>query len=131
MWDNIRGYMWSNIGEKLQKFAKALCWIGIAFSVIVGVIKLADGDLLYGFLYIIIGSLGSWIGSWALCGFGLIVEYVENKTSHSNYRSSDTASESMEVDSGSYWVCPKCKTRNPNSKIECKECGEINPKPSV
>lgn len=26
---------------------------------------------------------------------------------------------------GSYWTCPQCKTRNPMSKIECKECGQI------
>lgn len=24
-----------------------------------------------------------------------------------------------------YWICPKCKTRNPRSKVECKECGTI------
>ena len=28
---------------------------------------------------------------------------------------------------GNYWVCPKCKTRNPKSKVECKECGTIRP----
>ena len=131
MWDNIGGYMWDHIGEKIQKLAKVICWIGIALSVIIGMITLVGSNALYGFLYIILGSLGSWVGSWVLYGFGLIVEYVENKSAPSNFKSSDTVNESLEAGSGSYWVCPKCKTRNPNSKIECKECGEINPKPRV
>ena len=26
---------------------------------------------------------------------------------------------------GNYWTCPKCKNRNPMSKVECRECGTI------
>lgn len=71
--------MWDNIGEKLQKLAKALCWIGIVVSVIVGIIGIGNGNALTGFLYIIIGSLAAWIGSWSMYGLGIVVEYVEKK----------------------------------------------------
>ena len=71
--------MWDNIGEKLQKLAKALCWIGIVVSVIVGIIGIGNGNALTGFLYIIIGGLAAWIGSWSMYGLGIVVEYVEKK----------------------------------------------------
>ena len=27
--------------------------------------------------------------------------------------------------SNNYWVCPNCKSRNPASKVECRECGHV------
>ena len=56
--------MWDNIGSKLQSLAKTICWLGIIGSII--------------WAYLVLGCLASWIGSWALYGLGLVVEYVEN-----------------------------------------------------
>ena len=65
---------------------------------------------------------------------GLIIHYLENNTpSSSSFTSSSTGiafhgtttSDGGTLTSGSYWICPNCKTRNPMSKVECKECGNV------
>lgn len=76
--------MWDNIGRKLQSLAKAICWLGIVCFVILGIVIMTQSNsyqstVLTGFIYIIFGCLGSWIGSWALYGLGVVVEHVENK----------------------------------------------------
>ena len=127
--------MWDNIGHKLQSLAKVLCWLGIIGSVITAIVLWSQtsyyrSTIFLGFLYLIIGCLASWIGSWAMYGLGLVVEYVENGGSHSSSsgymsNSSSASDNDTPMARGSYWTCPKCKTRNPFSRIECKECGEL------
>ena len=73
--------MWDNIGSKLQKLAKVICWIGIIFSVIGGIVMITQRQAILGIVYIILGPLLSWIGSWTMYGLGLVVESVENKGS--------------------------------------------------
>lgn len=73
--------MWENIGSKLQKLAKVVCWIGIIFSVIGGIVMITQKQAVLGIVYIILGPLLSWIGSWTMYGLGLVVENVENKGS--------------------------------------------------
>lgn len=87
--------MWSNIGHKIKVLAKVLCWIGIVVSVIAGIAIIAGGSAinnaamsygyysynnttgsttLAGILVIILGALGSWIGSFTMYGFGELVD---------------------------------------------------------
>lgn len=73
--------MWDNIGSKLQKLAKVICWIGIILSVIGGIVMITQSQAILGIVYIILGPLLSWIGSWTMYGLGLVVESVENKGS--------------------------------------------------
>jgi len=73
--------MWENIGSKLQKLAKVICWIGIILSVIGGIVMITQKQAVLGIVYIILGPLFSWIGSWTMYGLGLVVESVENKGS--------------------------------------------------
>lgn len=71
--------MFDNIGRKIKGLAKCLCWIGIVFSVISGIIVLVDGLILAGLLRIAIGVLASWGGSLYIYGYGeLIVSHEEN-----------------------------------------------------
>ena len=80
--------MWSNIGHKIQVLAKVICWIGIVLSVIAGIAIIAGGSAVrsYGYTYntgsttltgilvIVLGALGSWLGSLTLYGFGELIE---------------------------------------------------------
>lgn len=73
--------MWNNIGSRLQKLAKVFCWLGIIISVISGIVFMTQNQVLIGALYLVLGSVMSWIGSWSIYGLGLVVESVENKGS--------------------------------------------------
>lgn len=72
------GAMFANIGGKIKSVATAACWIGILISVFAGIILLAAGDegILYGLLIAGVGSLGSWLGSLTLYGFGELIVKV-------------------------------------------------------
>ena len=83
--------MFDNIGSKIMKLAKVLCWIGIILSVISGIIIIAGGannsraygynsgpSVLTGILTIVFGCLASWIGSFFTYGFGQLIENTDN-----------------------------------------------------
>ncbi len=71
--------MYNKIGEKIEILAEAIAWLGILISVFVGMYLMAsDEDLVgVGVLIMIIGGLGSWIGSFILYGFGQLIENSE------------------------------------------------------
>ena len=62
--------MWNNTGRKMMKLAKLICWLGIALSVLAGVMIAATGAIVSGLLMIALGCLGSWISSWSLYAMG-------------------------------------------------------------
>ena len=70
------GGMFSNIGGKIQSVAKVVCWGGIIVSILAGIIMLAtDDDLaLLGLLTALGGSVGSWVTSLFLYGFGELID---------------------------------------------------------
>lgn len=112
--------MFNNIGNKIKTLAKVMCCIGIASSCFIGLVMIGSAisisngrnadDVISGYVSGIliagIGSLCSWIGSFALYGFGELIQsnhnmeqnlflltekfiYQENKTSYSDNDSSD------------------------------------------
>ena len=74
------GGMFSNIGGKIQGVAKVVCWGGIIVSILAGIIMIMIDDhlALAGLLSAVVGSVGSWVSSLFLYGFGeLIVKVTE------------------------------------------------------
>ncbi len=83
--------MFDNIGGKIKKLAKIICWIGIILSVITGIAAIASGNSMVrvngsytsvsgvaaGITIIIIGCLASWIGSFFTYGFGQLIENTD------------------------------------------------------
>ena len=77
--------MFKNIGGKIKGLAKVICYVGIAISVIAGIVMIGFGSFSYngdtmigvGFAVMLVGSLVSWIGSLFAYGFG---ELIENTT---------------------------------------------------
>ena len=71
--------MWDNIGSKLQKLAKVVCWLGIIVSVISGIVFMTQNQIVIGLVYLILGSVMSWIGYNRLQpGAGPVEKSVEN-----------------------------------------------------
>lgn len=76
--------MFQNIGKKIKTLAVVVCWIGIAGSVIGGIVMCAvgadssGGDLLIGLglPLIFLGPLLSWIGSFVLYGYGDMITRI-------------------------------------------------------
>lgn len=77
--------MFKNIGGKIKDLAQVICYLGIAISVIAGIVMIGFGSSSYngdamvymGFAVMIVGPLVSWIGSLFAYGFG---ELIENTT---------------------------------------------------
>ena len=75
--------MYSNIGRKIKVMAQTLCWAGILCSLLLAIIQWVSSSTYHdntasGFVVLIAGSLLSWVGSFALYGFGELIEHVKN-----------------------------------------------------
>ena len=66
--------MFKNVGQKIMELAIWVCWLGIIGSIITGIIMMAAELVLPGLLIAVLGSVGSWIGSWFTYGFGQLLE---------------------------------------------------------
>jgi len=80
--------MFSNVGNKIKVLAKVLTWVGIIFSLIIGIALILTGivsggsegtaSFASGITIIIIGPVSSWLSALCLYGFGeLIVKATE------------------------------------------------------
>ena len=65
--------VFDDIGGKIKTLAKVLTVIGIAASIILGLVLISDVPWL-GVGIIVFGSLFSWIGSFLLYGFGELID---------------------------------------------------------
>ena len=70
--------MYGSIGKKLKSLAKVQAIAGIIASSMIGIslMLLGEGLMLAGFIIIIFGSLMSWLSSWALYGFGEMIDKI-------------------------------------------------------
>lgn len=77
---NTETGMFSNIGEKLKGLATVITVIGIIMSIIVFLVNVAmDEDMIFPGLLLGAGiALVSWIGSFAIYGFGALISSTQN-----------------------------------------------------
>jgi len=121
--------MFDNIGSKIKTLAKVVCWIGIIASIIIGFILLVQDEdtVLAGLLTMILGSLGSWIGSFMTYGFGQLIEnsdilVSQNKNKTIGHQSFHSNSSSTPKEQHSHtWRCSGCG--NMISETICPHCG--------
>lgn len=67
----------NNIGSNIKTLAKVLLWAGLIICIPTGVIFMAAGyseGLLVGLIVFIVGCLGTFISSWLMYGFGVLIE---------------------------------------------------------
>lgn len=89
--------MFTNIGKKIKVLAQVFCWGGIAVSVIISVFLTTQYPIgpMVPFYIIVGGSLVSWISSFALYGFGELIDQtqeINKKISGEPKKYSDTNS---------------------------------------
>ncbi len=76
--------MFNNIGGKIKKLSKIICWVGIVVSIFLAVCMFFAAADAYsyevgtciglGFAFLIGGTLMSWLSSLFAYGFGELIE---------------------------------------------------------
>ena len=72
--------MFNNIGQKIKTLAKVLCGLGIFIPCLAGIVNMLRpeiGNPLTGLVLIVVGSLGSWVGSFMTYGIGQLIENTD------------------------------------------------------
>ncbi|MBR3680423.1 MAG: hypothetical protein IKL79_00285 [Clostridia bacterium] len=69
--------MYENIGDKIKGLAVLVFLIGLICAIIYGFILMEEDKVLLGLLTMVLGGVGSWLGSLTLYGFGRLVECTE------------------------------------------------------
>ena len=118
-------FMFENIGGKLKKLASILTWIGCILSLLAGFIYAFPIGLL---LITPIGCLLSWVGSFALYGFGQLIENsdrcVDLLTRAHGIPETEEASPTQEpLSPREPWICYSCGEENSGRVSYCVNCG--------
>ena len=66
--------MFENIGGKIKSLAKICCILGMVAYILLGGATILVGNVINGIVMIIFGCLVSWIASFAIYGFGELIE---------------------------------------------------------
>lgn len=142
--------MFDNIGEKIKKLAVITCIIGIVVSVFSAMVLWVSGSRnnptgWNGFLVLVIGILGSWVGSFFTYGLGQLIEDTqENRMINqqiltylqkggkpeaspgkatASTRSHSYVPRVATTNSSNGWRCQKCGCGNSSTSTYCKSCG--------
>lgn len=139
--------MFDNIGGKIKTVAAVVAGLGIVAFVIGGIVLLVNGAVVAGILMAVIGALGSWVGSFALYGFGELIEnsagiisrldeldmrLAPNDAKAENLREDNPDSQVPAyadglVGSSGMWICGRCGQRQASYRKVCWQCGTEKP----
>ncbi len=118
--------MFKDLGRKIQLCAYIITLLGIIASFIYGIFLwstgMRDGEglvILFGLLAIVIGSLASWLSSFLLYGFGIIVQSHESKL-ESEQETTQPDKTTLET----FWECYYCGAKLYEKSSFCPECGK-------
>ena len=128
--------MFNNIGNKIKTLAKVACWLGIILSTLFGLYfstvlakKSILGGIVLFFIYSIIGSLLSWIGSFILYGFGELIanakSILNNQNDILNLLESASSNEQKIIKNNNKWHCQKCGLEINEEYDKCPFCDFI------
>ena len=110
--------MYSNLESKLPKLAIAICVCGTIFSIIYGV-SLWSTSKLVTLLYILIGTILSWISSWITYAIGEILSNQNYIMFLLNEKPISDKLKNIDIREG--WLC-ECGARNTMNLERCNSC---------
>lgn len=121
--------MFKDIGGKIKTLATVVYWIGTVLSVMYGYVLMMEISFWPGLLTIVLGALGTRIGSFVLYGFGQLVENSDacaamaKNANAPQPESQDTLSESSAEEASplSTWTCD-CGATNSDTLDYCLSC---------
>ncbi len=136
--------MFTDIGQKIKTLATILCVILMIAFVISGFVSMGQIGFLGGLLTIIVGVLGSWVGSFVLYGFGELVDCVSQIRDKMYQRPVSAPLYTAEQQSGNStpvrvaaptyerpkhtlsggWRCKNCGYNNSSTAMYCTDCGK-------
>lgn len=110
--------MFDNIGGKIKVLAKISCWGGIVVSVL---LAFTQPSFLQGLVFIVVGSLLSWISSFTLYGLGQLIDNTDTLVEQGKVKPvveqhTPTSKEAHR------WMCDKCG-KMISTKV-CPYCGQ-------
>jgi hypothetical protein len=130
--------MYSSIGGKIKGLAVFLAVTGSLGCIVYGILILdqagqylgAQSLAVTGWAVMIGGTIGSWLSSLALYGFGELIEMTQ-KIHQLLVRSQSSAAEdtgwsggrqSVQYRAGGTWKCPSCGYANSLADMYCVNC---------
>lgn len=136
MLDNL----YSNIGAKIKNWAKWICTAETVFAIIGGIILMAEEEVLYGLLCLLVGPIVAFVSTWILYAFGEITEdigllrkkYVGDKVIEQQKKETKTTHQTSEPPTEKEIILAKqAKSRDmwdhwseeDNSIGQCEVCG--------
>ncbi|MBE6917110.1 MAG: hypothetical protein E7470_04295 [Ruminococcaceae bacterium] len=112
-------YEW--VGTKIKSLTKIICGIGIAVSVIGGVVLIFTANFLTGIIVAVVGALSSWISGFMLYGYGEIVDNLMEM----NYRLQHMDVGASGKDSFYVYAQDGVYTETPENGWRCA-CGRVH-----
>lgn len=123
--------MFDNIGEKIKTLAVVTTWVGIIASIVGGFVMLVQGTF-EGLLVMVFGSLGAWIGSFVLYGFGQLITNTDVIAASAKGNEGSASKASAPADApvaaapaapAQPWCCANCSFTNHPRVGTCQRCG--------
>lgn len=74
--------MYGNIGGKIKVLATVICIIGAVATILYGVLLCVIEQIALGLAVMIVGPVLSWVSSFALYGFGQLVQNSDRLVSN-------------------------------------------------
>ena len=116
--------MFDNIGSKIKNVTVVFTVIGMAVSVIAGIVVMllekSFLNFLLGVIVIALGCFISWLTSLGMYGFGQLIENTDKLVAMQNEKE-EIKTTPKKVIEGKYRVCPHCGSTTRNNV--CDMCG--------
>ena len=125
--------MYKNISGKIKVLAQIIFVLGAIVSIIWGILVCLTNDVMIGLLFLIVGTLISWISTFSLYGFGELIEKVcsiEEKMNSSAFNKKvQKETKAFEICTDDYKKNTVVEDKNEyvvvGHKWTCLNCGEI------